>query len=55
MKEEEEQRNKMIVLNEGNVIAAKIDKLTSMLGKLSTKERQSKPFNHECIQIETNL
>ena len=43
-KEENEQRHKMIVLNESNVISANIDKFTFMLGKPSTKNRQAKPF-----------
>ena len=44
MTEGNEQRHKVVVFNEGNVIGARIDKFTSMLGKLSTQNRQSKPF-----------
>ena len=44
MKDEDEQRHKTVLFNESNVKGAKIDKLTSMLGKLSTQNRQSKPF-----------
>ena len=40
VKEENEQRNQMVVFNESNVIGAKIDKLTSMIGKLSTWNSQ---------------
>ena len=32
------------MFNESNIIGADIDNLTSMLGKLSTQNRQSKPF-----------
>ena len=50
MKEKNEIRHNMVVFNECNVIGAKIDKLTSMLGKLSTQNRQSKPFNPRVYQ-----
>ena len=42
MKEKNEQRHKMVVFNECNVIDAKIDKFTPMLGKLSTQSRNAK-------------
>ena len=32
------------MFNDNNVIGAKTDKLTSRLGKISTQNRQSKPF-----------
>ena len=50
MKEENEQRHKRVVFNERNVICAKIDKLISMIGKLSTQNRQSKPFRPRVYQ-----
>ena len=50
MMEKKEQRHKMVVFNEINVIVAKIDKRTSMLGKLSTQNRQSKPFKPRVYQ-----
>ena len=34
----------MVVFNESNVIGSMTDKLTSMIGKLSTQNRQTKPF-----------
>ena len=37
VKEDNEQRHKMVVFNECNVIGAKFYKLTSMLGKLYSK------------------
>ena len=52
MKEENEQKHMVVVLNGSNVIGAKIDKLTSMLGKLSTENMQSKPFK---VKVEANL
>ena len=50
MKEENEQRHKTIVFNENNVLGATIDKLTSILGNLSTQNRQSKPFKPRVYQ-----
>ena len=43
MTEENEQKDKAVVFHENNIIGAKIDKLTSMIGKLYTKYRQLKP------------
>ena len=34
----------MVVFNESNKISVKFDKLKSMLGKVSTQNRQSKAF-----------
>ena len=50
MKEENEQRQKTVVFNESNIIGAKIDTLTSMLGKLSTQNRQSKSIKQRVYQ-----
>ena len=50
MRKENEQRHRMVVFNENNAIGAKIDKLSSMLGKLSTHNRQSKPFKPRMYQ-----
>ena len=50
MKKEEEQRHKMVVFNESNIMDAKIDKPTFMLGKLSTQNRQSNPFKSRLNQ-----
>ena len=44
MKEENEQRHKAVEFNKSNIIGAKIDKLTSIIGKLTTQKRQSNPF-----------
>ena len=33
-----------MVFNESNIVGAKIDKLTSMIGKLSTQNRWPKQF-----------
>ena len=52
LKEDNEQRQKMVMFNKINVIGAKIDKFTSMLGKLSIHNRQAKPFKprvYQCI------
>ena len=40
----------MVVFNESNVIGAKIDNLTSMLGNLSTQNGQPKPFKPQVYQ-----
>ena len=40
----------MVVFNESNIICAKIDKLASLLGKLSTHNRQSKPTKLKVYQ-----
>ena len=40
MREESEQKHKVVVFNESKVIGDKIDKLTSMVGKLSTQKKQ---------------
>ena len=49
----------MAVLNESNVImrviGSKIDKFTSMLGKLSIQNRQSKSFKPRVSQVEAEL
>ena len=50
MKEENKQRHKMEVFGESYIIDAKIDKLTSLLGKVSTQNRQSKPFKPSVYQ-----
>ena len=50
MKKENEQRHKMVAFNERNVIGAKINNLKSMLGKLSTQNRQSNPFKPRVYQ-----
>ena len=50
VKEENEQRQKLVVFNVSKVISAKIGKLTSMLGKLTTEKRQSKPFRPRVYQ-----
>ena len=50
VKEENEQRHKTVVFIESNITGSKIDKLTSMLGKLSTHNRQSKQFKPRIIQ-----
>ena len=44
MKVETGQWHKTVMFNEGNIIGAKIDNLTSMLGKLCTQNRHSKPL-----------
>ena len=38
------------MLEESNVMGAKIDKLTSILGNLSTQNMQSKPFEQRIYQ-----
>ena len=48
--EENEQRHMMVVFNESNIISAKIDMLTLMLGKLLTQNRQSKPMKPRLYQ-----
>ena len=50
MKEDNEQRHKMVIFNKINVKVAKIDKLTSMLGKLSIHNRQAKQFKPRVCQ-----
>ena len=40
----------MVVFNEGNVMGTNIDKLTSILGKLSIWNSQSKPFKLRVYQ-----
>ena len=40
----------MVVFNESNVIGAKIYKLTSIIGNLSTQNRWSKPFKLRVYQ-----
>ena len=40
----------MVVFKESNLTAALIEKLTSMLGKLSTENRQLKPFRPRVYQ-----
>ena len=50
MKEENEQRHNTEVFNESNVKGAKIDKVTSMLGKLSTQNSQLKLFKPRIYQ-----
>ena len=40
----------LLLFNESNVKGAKIDKLAIMLGKLSTQNRQSKPFKPRMYQ-----
>ena len=49
MKEEKEQRHKMVVFNENNVMGAKIDNITFMLQKLS-HNRQCKSFEPRVYQ-----
>ena len=50
VKEENMQGHKMVVLNESNVLGAKIDKLTAMIGKVFTQNRQLKPFKPRVYQ-----
>ena len=52
MKNEKEQRCKMAAFDENNLEETMIDKLTSMIGKLST---QHNPFYLECIRVKDNL
>ena len=52
MKEGKEQKQKMVVFNESNVMSAKIDCLISMIRKLSTQHRQS---NLEYIRAGNDL
>ena len=48
--EGEEPKQKMIAFNKSNLMGAKIDKFTSMVEKLSTQHRQSKPFKPRVYQ-----
>ena len=50
MTEEDEERHKVVVFDESNMIGDKINKLASVLGKLSTQNRQSKPFKQRIYQ-----
>ena len=50
MKEENEQSNRTLAFNESNIIGANFDKFTSMLGKVSTQNRQSKPIKPKGYQ-----
>ena len=44
-----EQWHKAVVFNESNIIVDKIGNLTSVIGKLSTQNRQSKPIQTKSI------
>ena len=50
IKEDREQRQKTVMFGESNVMGAKTNMHTSMRGKLSTENRQSKPFKPRVYQ-----
>ena len=50
MKEENKPRQKMLMFNGSNVIGPKLEKLTSMQGKLTPQNRQSKLFKPRVYQ-----
>ena len=48
--EDREQKQRAMLFNENNVVGAKIDRLTSMIGKLITQHKLSKPFKPRVYQ-----
>ena len=52
MKEEKDQRQKMVVFDECNVKGAQIDRLTSMVGRMSTQQGTQNHYNLEYTRIE---
>ena len=50
MKGNKKQRQRMVETDDSNVICAKVDKPTSVIGKLSTQHKQSNPFKPRVYQ-----